>query len=198
MPKRKRNVLVVDLEATCWEDGKYHLANEIIEIGITTVEVPTRKIIGSRSIYVRPWYEKISEFCTQLTGITQDYIDKFGTDIYRAFTILREEYDSPHSIWMSWGSWDRKLFEQECTNKHLIYPFSKQHINVKALFGSTRSGHGCGLGRACKILGIPFEGRPHTAIADSYNTAKVWLAIINGETNHEYKSTHQGATRKEI
>lgn len=70
------NILVIDLEATCSNDGSISGSNmEIIEIGACWVN-PQGKIIDTFQSFVRPVVNIIlTPFCTQLTTIKQDQVD---------------------------------------------------------------------------------------------------------------------------
>jgi len=88
--KMKRDIaLVIDLEATCWRgrppEGMY---NEIIEIGITGVDYRTKEIKFKDTIVVKPKFSDISEFCTELTSIDQELIDKEGVDFEEALSLI--------------------------------------------------------------------------------------------------------------
>src|SRR5690554_4143139 len=79
---RDDTILVVDLEATCWEDQTTPAGDaqsihnmEIIEVGGA---LATRKgnLVDARSFLVRPTRNPVlSDFCTELTGITQSMLD---------------------------------------------------------------------------------------------------------------------------
>ncbi|MCE0760081.1 exonuclease domain-containing protein [Marinobacter sp. G11] len=79
---RDDTILVVDLEATCWEnqttpagDAQSVHIMEIIEIGCA---LATRQgeLLDARSFLVRPTRHPIlSDFCTELTGITQSMVE---------------------------------------------------------------------------------------------------------------------------
>ncbi len=78
MTIKLNKIIVIDIEATCWQ--KYpppDQESEIIEIGICIVDVATAKPIEKESILVRPERSKISEFCTQLTTLTQAESPRF-------------------------------------------------------------------------------------------------------------------------
>ncbi|MEN0056485.1 MAG: exonuclease domain-containing protein [Mucilaginibacter sp.] len=64
-------IIIVDLEATCWEPGGNYQKqqSEIIEIGICKLNMETGKITASEGILVKPIKSEISDFCTQLTSI---------------------------------------------------------------------------------------------------------------------------------
>ena len=75
-------LLIVDLEATCWEmqrapngDSQSIHNMEIIEVGCA---LATRKgnLLDAHSFLVRPTRNPVlSDFCTELTGITQSMVD---------------------------------------------------------------------------------------------------------------------------
>ena len=74
------NVLVIDVESTCWEPPEQPLPgeiSEIIEIGIAVVDIKELKIVKNSSIIIKPQRSKLSNFCTKLTTLTQEnQVDK--------------------------------------------------------------------------------------------------------------------------
>src|SRR3954465_14601249 len=77
MAKRLDHVLVIDIESTCWDGGfpPKGETNDIIEIGLTPLELSTGRRLEKRSILVRPERSKVGPFCTQLTTLTQEQVD---------------------------------------------------------------------------------------------------------------------------
>jgi DNA polymerase III epsilon subunit-like protein len=70
--------LVVDFECTCEEDSPADHPYEIIEFPVIVVH--KGKEIGTFHEFVRPTHNTtLSSFCTKLTGITQDTVDKADT-----------------------------------------------------------------------------------------------------------------------
>lgn len=168
-------VNVIDLEACCWlgnpPKGQY---KEIIEIGIACVDYYTKEIVHSRIIIVKPEFSNISKFCTKLTTLTPEYIEKNGISFKEACDVLKYEFNSEKRMWFSWGNYDREAFIKECKLKKVDYPFGKTHINLKELFGLKYGiKQAPGLSDALKVLGIEFEGQRHRGIADSINTAVI-------------------------
>ena len=171
--KRLDEILVIDVEATRWEgkapDGQM---NDIIEVGLTLVNVQTFELSGKRSILVRPDRSTVSPFCTSLTTITQEMVDEQGVSFAEACKILRKEYDSRDRLWASWGDYDRRQFERECRERGVGYPFGVSHMNVKTLFailhGHTRE---TGARHAVESLGYTFEGTHHRGHDDAWNIA---------------------------
>lgn len=71
--------LVVDMEATCFEQINVRDNNEIIEIGIVICE-RTGDVRNSFQSFVRPVITpKLSGFCKRLTKIKQEWIDSAET-----------------------------------------------------------------------------------------------------------------------
>jgi inhibitor of KinA sporulation pathway (predicted exonuclease) len=65
---------VLDFEATCWERSDEH---EIIEFPSVIIDLKTNKIVDKIQLFVRPKINPVvSKFCNELTGITQEQVDK--------------------------------------------------------------------------------------------------------------------------
>ena len=71
MARKLDQILVVDVESSCWEgsppEGE---ESEIIEIGICVVDTRQLQRISKHSILVRPEKSTVSDFCTELTTLT--------------------------------------------------------------------------------------------------------------------------------
>lgn len=171
---------VIDIEATCWEKHYSHKnISEIIEIGISTLDVSTGNIISSNSIYVTPEHSKVSEFCYNLTGITQDILNREGISFLKACDILQKQYLSKQKVWASWGNYDLIMFDEQCYRENINYPFGGKHINIKTLFSlKYKLEKEVGMDDALKILNISLEGRHHSGKDDSYNIAKLLREIL--------------------
>jgi inhibitor of KinA sporulation pathway (predicted exonuclease) len=178
-------VLVVDLEATCWENGPPEgQENEIIEIGLCPFDVSRRKRLEKRSILVRPETSEVSEFCTGLTTLTQEDVDG-GIPLDEACALLRDEYDGQNRAWASWGDYDRRQLARECEAKEITYPFGPTHINAKTLFALKRGRRKeCGLLEATDTLEMDFEGRHHRGVDDAWNVAAILDWILQGDDAH--------------
>jgi len=182
MKKKKNNDLVnvIDLEACCWYgDPPTGQHKEIIEIGITCVDYFTKEITESRSIIVKPEFSEISKFCTKLTTITQELIDKEGIPFKNACKILVDEYQSDKRLWFSWGDFDRIALKKESELKKTNYPFSRTHFNLKEWYAFKRGEKtSTSVSNALKELGLKFEGQCHRGVSDSFNTAKILQKLV--------------------
>ena len=134
MAEKLDKILVVDVEATCWDgEPPSGQENEIIEIGLCTLEVAVGERSDKQSILVRPERSQVSAYCMQLTTLTQAEVDR-GLTFKAACTILQEQYHSKKRVWASYGDYDRRQFEKQCASFKVNYPFGPTHINVKNLF----------------------------------------------------------------
>jgi inhibitor of KinA sporulation pathway (predicted exonuclease) len=179
MAKRLDQILVVDLESTCWE-GPPPLGqvSEIIEVGVCTVDVASLERVEKRSILIKPVQSEVSEFCTQLTTLTAAHLKEAGS-LADATRILKKEFFSQERLWASWGDYDRRQFERVCKEQGIGYPFGISHLNVKTLFamalGSERE---LGLDEAYARLGLVMEGTHHRGADDAWNIAGVLCRLL--------------------
>jgi inhibitor of KinA sporulation pathway (predicted exonuclease) len=181
MAKLLDKIVVVDIEATCWEGKNPEgMENDIIEIGICLLDVHTGEIEDNRGILVKPERSDISAFCTQLTTITPEMIEENGISFKEALAILKKEFNTQSRAWASFGAYDMKQFQRQCTALGVGYPFGPSHINVKTLFAlKNKLGHETGMDGALKFLDIPLEGTHHRGIDDAKNIANILRNILN-------------------
>ena len=177
--KRLDKILVADVESTCWEGlppaGE---ENEIIEIGICLLDVANGERGDRTSLLVHPDRSRVSRFCTSLTTLTQEQVD-MGLSFSDACRILAHQYDSPNRLWASYGDYDRQMFDHQCRQRGVPYPFGKGHVNVKSLFavaGGFRKE--MGLASALEHLGMSFEGVHHRGSDDAWNIAAILWCIL--------------------
>lgn len=175
-------VIVVDIEATCWEPkpttNSKEYTSEIIEIGLCMVNLVNQRVelFGreqKRSILVKPRYSKVSKFCTELTTLTQEQVDT-GVSFEHACRVIEEEYKAKDYTWVSYGDYDRKQFQDECRSKGVNYPFSQRHINIKNVFALMyQLDKEVGMPTALEKLGLPLDGTHHRGVDDAMNIAKI-------------------------
>jgi inhibitor of KinA sporulation pathway (predicted exonuclease) len=177
-----RNVLVIDVESTCWEPPEapaHNEISEIIEIGVAVVNIDTLKIISNEFILVKPQRSKVSKFCTKLTTLTQSVVDK-GILFHEAMAELRTNFNSENRTFVSWGDYDRKMFERNCKDYGVKYPFGPRHMNLKNTFAVLHGlGRELGMDGALDHLGLKLEGTHHRGVDDSKNIANIFIHILS-------------------
>jgi inhibitor of KinA sporulation pathway (predicted exonuclease) len=174
---------VVDVEATCWAgDPPPGQVSEIIEIGLTTIDLGSGERTGRYRLLVRPSLSTVSEFCTELTGLTHDEVDG-GASFAETCRMLADEYHVASRPWASWGDYDRRQFLRQCEATGTAYPFGAVHVNAKVVFTQARGlRKQPGMAAALRIEELPLEGRHHRGEDDAWNIAALVLRL-SGEGN---------------
>lgn len=177
MPKKSNTIVVVDVESTCWRDHPpAGQESEIIQIGVTNIDVASLGISRHGAIFVKPSRSMISEFCTELTGIKQEDVDN-GVSLEDACNYLAD-FGAREYPWASYGDYDRTMFERNCLANGISYPFGKRHVNVKTLLAIVLGQNEVGMDRALDRLGIKLQGKHHDAGDDSKNIAHILCGIV--------------------
>ena len=182
MAKNLDRVVVVDVEATCWEgEPPPGQRSEIIEIGVCFLHMDDGRVSARRSILVRPRHSTVSDFCTELTTLTPQQVAG-GVDFAEACSLMQRDYDSRSRAWASYGDYDRRQFWRQCRDFAVPYPFGPTHINVKNLFSLAM-----GLEREVDLLqalgmcGLALEGTYHRGGDDAWNIARLLSQILPGK-----------------
>lgn len=172
-------MIIIDLEATCWEgDPPEGQEAEIIEIGVCVLDIQTGERVGRQSILVKPERSEVSPFCAELTTLTQSQVNG-GIPFEHACHVLRRKYRTADRTWASYGDYDRRQFEKQCRERNILYPFGPTHINVKNLAALM---HGLprevGMLQAMSLLELPVEGTHHRGVDDAWNTGLILAKLI--------------------
>ena len=167
-----RDLLVVDLEATCDQRGFPRGQMEIIEIGAVLVDGRTLDPKREFQTFVRPIrVPRLTRFCTELTSIAQADVDSapfFGD----ALAALEAFVGGEPVRFGSWGAYDRGQFEQDARLHHLRLPDClSDHIDLKAAFAESQGIKRCGMKGALRRVGLPLAGTHHRGIDDARNIA---------------------------
>jgi len=194
--------VVIDFEATCEERNPPHYPHEIIEFPAVLVSTEEQAIVDVFHSYVRPVINpKLSEFCRALTGIEQSTVDsadpfpavherflawmsgKHGLGVRRTFTVV------------TGGPFDmgRFLFLQT-RGCGIPYPLSyaAHWANLRKCFANfyKRGGETYtpilggtaaklpGLQQMLDMLGLTFEGSPHSGMDDARNIARILIKLL--------------------
>src|SRR4029077_2739768 len=175
--------LIVDVEATCSDDGSVPRHEmEIIEIGAVMQSARTFEVESEFQSFVRPVrHPELTEFCTELTGINQG--DVAGAPLFRdALPAMMEwMYAFGDSLFCFWGDYDRKQFLQDWRFQRVAYPFRSGHLNLKAEFSRVLGRKKkLGIAEAVRFLGMEFEGSHHRGLDDARNMARVVRRVCIG------------------
>lgn len=179
---RLDKIIVVDIEATCWKnEPPPNEEQEIIEIGVCPIDIASGDVLEKESILVKPERSRVSEFCTQLTTLTQEQVDS-GVSFDKACSLLRDKYIAHQRIWASYGEFDKNQFQRQCERRSLRYPFSNRHINVKTwlalMYALERE---IGMEKALERLNLPLEGTHHRGGDDAKNIARILSKLMENQ-----------------
>ena len=172
--KIANKVIVMDLECTCSKDQTSfpNDTTEIIEIGFCLYDTISKEITDKTSIIIKPDITKITEFCTSLTGITQEQVDTQGISLKDACQILITQWKSHNRMIACYGN-DVSFINDECQKKRIITPFwNDKGFDVQILFKlKTGKRKKTGLSSGLEYFNFSFEGVKHSGADDAYNTA---------------------------
>uniref|UniRef100_A0A3Q2D211 ERI1 exoribonuclease 2 n=1 Tax=Cyprinodon variegatus TaxID=28743 RepID=A0A3Q2D211_CYPVA len=190
-------LIVIDFESTCWREKNNH-GQEIIEFPAVLLNTSTGEVESEFHTYVQPQeHPVLSEFCTELTGITQGQVES-GVPLQiclsrfnRWLQNLRMEKgvmfpnnkqtssaSSPSQklcTFLTWSDWDLGVcLQYECKRKQLHKPdVLNSWIDLRSTYRLFYSRKPKGLNGALQDLGIQFSGREHSGLDDARNTARL-------------------------
>ena len=194
-------ICILDFEATCWDQHDRRYPNEIIEFPSVLLkwdntplhDVSKRKKyivqeVARIQLYVKPAVNPIvSEFCTNLTGITQKQVDQ-GVDLRVAIeTHLRwiaSIAPTNKVTIVTHGDWDLKIM-LPADLKNISYEPDElytRYVNLKDLFNAIvpeKQGKGTGMVKMLNHLKLGLEGRHHSGIDDCHNIARMFIKLVD-------------------
>lgn len=173
------SINVIDLECLCWEDNNPKKTYaEIIEIGIAQLNCKTLEITKVEQILIRP-EGNVSEYCTNLTGLTWDKLRKEGLPFLGACNRMIKNFGTISRGWAAFGEGDNAAFKQNCVLKKAPYPLRNNCLDISSLIMlSNGLSERISLQDALTLYGIEFEGTPHKGVDDAYNTAKLLSKLL--------------------
>jgi len=167
-------------------------SGKIIQVGVAIGDKNTR----FEDYVVRKWYinpqEPISEFITDLTGITDSDI---RAEAYSHEYVARElsELIREHKVFVNpvtWGGGDSvELLAEFCKN-HADFPhFGRRWIDVKTWYTYlmlTRAKQPSGgLASAMGYFKLHFKGKAHRADVDAANTLALFFKLLERQAQLE-------------
>jgi inhibitor of KinA sporulation pathway (predicted exonuclease) len=159
-------------------------SGKIIQIGAVIGDTQTGEISQRLRIYVDP-QEQLSDFITELTGISQQHIDTHGVSLKEAYLQLRE-FHLRHSTFinpLTWGGGDsQEIFNQLSPEDRVEWPFGRRWVDAKTLYVSECIAKGLpvqgGLSKVMTKYSMNFKGRKHDAQDDAENTFRLYHEML--------------------
>ena len=136
---------------------------------------------------------KLTPFCTELTGITQDKVDAgipFTEALAKYHSFLSSAADDIHIEGpytnchiLTCGDWDLKqMLPKQCRVSGIPIPgFMKRWVNIKKVmpkFKAFTRTKVYGMTHMLELLGLELEGRHHSGIDDCRNIARIVVKTL--------------------
>ena len=179
-----QQLLVVDLECTCSEDGSIPREDmETIEIGAVLVHPSAPSPIAEFQSFVRPELNPLlTPFCRKLTGIDQRRVDSAPRFPVALENLVSDLWQGRQAVFCSWGQFDWNQLHRDCERHGVGLPFGTEHLNLKVLFGARQgTRRQPALKRAVHMAGLTFSGSHHRALDDARNIVKLLPWILGGD-----------------
>lgn len=179
--------IVLDFEATC--EIKDISLQEIIEFPSIIYNASTYEIEDQIQLYIKPIFNpKLTEFCIDLTGIQQEWVDGAETfeNAYNNYiTWLKSHkflnFSQPNFTFVTCGDWDLKtMFPKQMRLSKLGDPpaFFNTFVNIKVAFANRTGARQKGMMGMLKSLNLVHEGRHHSGIDDCKNIGNILIELL--------------------
>lgn len=175
-----KKYVCIDLEMTEFQSRRRSCipgANgEVIQFGAVMLD-ENFNMISKFSSYVKPVYSSVTPAIHELTGITNKNLedaDDFIT-VFDKFTFWCGEGDIITFCW-SRADHNQLWCELEAKGRHRYDLFAclKDFVDLQKIFGNLISSKvPVSLESAMKLLQMDYQGQVHTALSDSFNTARI-------------------------
>jgi inhibitor of KinA sporulation pathway (predicted exonuclease) len=180
-------LLILDFEAQCSNTENLKV-QEIIEFPVVVYDLKQRAMTNIYfHQYTKPKeYPILTQFCTKLTGITQNLVDNgilLEDALINFDKFLNENKLEPSKFtFISCGDWDlQQCLRNEAKYKKIkLKDYFKKWINVKKVFYDYQGfKEPIGMTGMLDKLGLKLEGRHHSGIDDARNITKIVDSLIN-------------------
>lgn len=209
-PEREfTHLIVLDFEWTADNKARMLPHPEIIEWSCVLVEMarPAR-IVSELQLYVKPEHNPVlTAFSKELTAITQAQVDA-GCSLCEAIAefelwmcenglVVHPRHDSNSQFKLldyaivTWS--DADLGSTLPTQMRALSIPRRPHfdawINLKIAYERVYKKSSRGLQRCVEAIGLRFDGRAHSGLVDSVNTAKIVLDMVNRQNFLFFRTT---------
>ena len=194
--KGHRYIAFLDFEGT-------QFSHEMIALGAVLAVLDKnghiKKLKPSLKIYVKA-KNKIGKYVTDLTGITQDILDKKGVSFAKAMQDLKK-YLGLHfkkCSFITYGNHDMRILGQSISYnldapKEICQQIQKNYIDYSVFineFIRDKNGNPLSLVHNCELFGVALVGEAHDPAVDAINLANLYEAFLNHQdlVAEQYKS----------
>ncbi|KAK2705983.1 3'-5' exoribonuclease 1-like [Artemia franciscana] len=178
--------VVIDFEATCEAGKQEEYRHEIIEFPAVLIKGTTGEVVDEFRQFCRPSLEpKLSDFCLELTGISQETIDASPSfievlDMFKRW-LEKHQLGTKYSFSLvTDGPWDMGRFLLiQCSLCGITFPeFALTWCNIRKIFSNYYDTRRYPLSVMLELLGMEFEGRAHSGLDDARNIARILSRLL--------------------
>ena len=175
-----KRYVCIDLEMTEFTSSQRSCVpganGEVIQFGAVLLD-ENYNLLSEFSSYVKPVYSSVTPWINQLTGISNQKLEKADDfiTVFDKFCYWRGEGDITTFCW-SKSDFNQLWSELEAKGKHRYDLFAtlQDFVDLQDIFGKLISSKtSVGLESAMRLLQMEYKGQVHTALSDSYNTARI-------------------------
>ena len=179
-----RHICFLDFEGT-------QFSHEMIAFGavITTLDKDGYIVKSKKPIreYVK-CKNQIGKFVKNLTGITENDLQKYGIDFASAIKEIKKYcgINFKKTIFMTFGNHDIRILNQSSsynlnTPKELVDIIKKNYIDFQAIiseFVKDDNGNPLSLSHYLELFNVKFDGTAHDPLYDAVNLAKLYNIFL--------------------
>ena len=175
-----KRYICIDLEMTEFTPSQRSCVpganGEVIQFGAVLLD-ENYNLLSEFSSYVKPVYSSVTPAIYQLTGISNKSLEKADDFItaFDKFCYWRGEGDITTFCW-SKTDFNQLWSELEAKGKHRydLFTILQDFVDLQSIFGKLVSSKtSIGLESAMRLLQMDYKGQVHSALSDSYNTARI-------------------------
>jgi inhibitor of KinA sporulation pathway (predicted exonuclease) len=174
----ERRLVVVDVEATCWKRGVFSRTKETIEIGAVRLLLDRKESQWPEfQTFVRPRrFPRLSTFCRELTGITQENVDAAPAFPEALRRFLEWSQPLQHIVLATWSRYDMWQLDLDL-EAHGLPKLTVPFLDVKKL--AARVVGSRNFEESARTLDPEGVTEPrHRAIADARRTARILYRLL--------------------
>lgn len=177
------HLAILDFEANCLRDRVIN-PQEIVEVPVVVYDLQKRQIDETKTFhyYCKPMIP-ITDFCTELTGITQETVDN-GLPFKKVINKLTQwvwengwiTQDGKYTVlFVTHGDWDlQTALPKQCRYSGIKVPgYLREWCNLKLIYQKVYHRKGKGMARMLDELNMPLIGKHHSGIDDTRNIARM-------------------------
>lgn len=174
----QRRIVVVDVEATCWKKAVFSRKKETIEIGAVLLRPNHDQSQWPQfQTFVRPRrLPRLSSFCRELTGITQQDVDAAPSFPEALRLFLEWSQPLEQVVLATWSRYDLWQLDLDL-EAHGLPKLAAPFLDVKKL--AARLVGSKSFAETARELAADDVAMPHhRAIADAHRTARILHRLL--------------------